>query len=278
MKKIPLFGYVLITGYILLFVANGIFFNVAKNNLAEKYYKQSLDNTDVTLLIKSAILSPSDTKTLEIVSEYYRTGQPKKAESWIKGLSRSQRNDFLAQHYLCLGESTKFLNVVSKTASPEELEIIAEILNDFNKIDNLKEPKTDLGILLQAINKRNYKVEGVTYLNVLLKNSLSEKRTNTELQYANKLIEAGQSGLAEFILQRLIQEEAEISKIYVLMAASYDKKGDYLTALEYQKKAIQIDPGADYYEKGIEYAQKSGKESDTKLLTETARRLKEIKE
>lgn len=290
-EKKTLFGIyatliILFSGLLLyVFVFEGNNYRIAKAQSLENQAQGAESQNKLIFLIQSNFLAPSDQKKLEIADLYLNLGNSSQAEWYLGQVKNTEGTTKLAEVSLeqaNYDKARRFMDKISDQDALSELEIFAEFSQ--GKEEKLKElplePKTELGKLARALNTGDY---SGNLSKSTLGNKISEitakkqSKTQESLVIADMFSQNKQSNLARFILVRLEKEYSNLKDLYVIWARSYEIEQNYAKALEFTKKAIATDPSdLNLYKKALNYAQKSGNDTERNYLADQIKYLKSV--
>lgn len=272
-----------------IFITKG---NRWRVNKADSLYKTSIDTEQLRdkliLLIESNFLRPSEAKNIEIADIYLELDDFNNAKYYLNRIKNQDGYLRIAESALEKSEFTiaeEYLKKIDNYENRNELIIFSEIVQNEGKIDNIKnlsfEPKTNLGVILKALNTNNFvNVSNKSFLGkkIVEIRKLYPEKARSGLELANMLIQENQPVLARLLLNNSEIEHSGITDIYVLKAESFVIQKDYQNSLKYQLLAIKTNPDdIILYQTALSYAELAGNDNEVLFLKENIKYLELIK-
>lgn len=242
-------------------------------------YTQNSDQK-LTYLIKSDSLVPKSEKKIQIATLLFEKDEALKAENYLIFTPNEQGNVLLTEYYLLNKpeSAVKYLNRIKNSASKQELKTYLALLNGKeSSISNLKEPQTDLGRLLFAINTQDLsQIKDIAMFSKLNEsiNAQSANHNNQMIALSQYYLAQNQPNLAIYVLNTLKMRTGELPIIDKLLAEAYFKLSNK-ESINFIAKAISLEPeNQTLYLTGITYARHFGDNSKADFWAD---RLKDLK-
>jgi hypothetical protein len=218
--------------------------------IAEKYtqHAQSQDNMSIKNYYFSLAMaiSPKDSTRKQYIEALLENADFNKAESELSKISEST-------------EKTEYQTYLDASRG------------NYQSINRINQPTTELGKFLLAVKDDNYSNPGSSGLAKQIK---PENYNNLRLSLAQLLFENHNYGLGRYILFKL-NEKVALKETYTLIAQSFELEGNFTQALSWQLQLIAFDPSRnEYYEKAITFAKSANNQIQEDHLQKQLNELK----